>query len=120
MERGGTRWATARRGGTRLVATEAGCQLRIVCPDCEAAARPPPRTPRTTSPGLQGREVEPLLKLIGHQDREVRLLMVSLLQPISVHSELSPEAANLWMTCMRDSDGEVRHAFANNIGWMLR
>ena len=110
----------ARRGGTRLVASEAGCQLRIVCPDCEAAAGPPPKTPRTTSPGLQGREVEPLLKLIGHQDREVRLLMVSLLQPISVHSELSPEAANLWMTCMRDSDGEVRHAFANNIGWMLR
>ena len=60
------------------------------------------------------------LKLIGHQDKNVRMGLLSLLRPLALYSSMSKEAANLWMNYVSDEDEEVRHAFADNIGWMFK
>ena len=69
---------------------------------------------------VPSKEVESFLKLIGHQDRNVRISLLSLLKPLAYYSSISTEAADLWMNYVSDEDPEVRQAFAENIRWMFR
>ena len=133
----------ARRNSSRLV-TEAGGRLRLglVCQDFEGgrvmrcAARTPVKSDAARTPVKSGaartpvksasvknvpsKEVESFLKLIGHQDRNVRISLLSLLKPLAYYSSISSEAADLWMNYVSDEDPEVRQAFAENIRWMFR
>ena len=123
----------ARRNSSRLV-TEAGgrLSLSLVCQDFEGgrmmveektpvksdAARTPVKS--VSVKHVPSKEVESFLKLIGHQDRNVRISLLSLLKPLAYYSSISTEAADLWMNYVSDEDPEVRQAFAENIRWMFR
>ena len=93
-------------------------ELAVRCLDCS------PRPEDPTSPGLttslDSRELESLMRLVGHQDSRVRLAMVSIIPPAAAHCLLSQQATNLWMNSVSDSDKETRTTFANNVGLILR
>merc|ERR1719318_680940 len=80
-------------------------------------------TGRMRTPAKGGRvaskEVEPFLKLIGHQDPVVRHRLVSMLGPWCKHSTMSPAAASLWLTCVSDSEDKVRVAFSSSLSNIL-
>ena len=61
------------------------------------------------------KEVEPFLKMIGHQDPEVRYSIISLLESWSKHSTMSPDAASLWLTCVSDKEEKVRMSFSTSV-----
>ena len=105
------------------MAESGGPSLSLVCQDFDRGhARGTPRTPAKSSSvkSVRGEEVEAFLKLIGHRDKNVRMGLLSLLRPVAQYSSMSKEAADLWMNYVSDEDDEVRLAFAENIGWMLR
>lgn len=114
----------ARRNSSKLV-TDAGgrLSLSLVCQDFEGdrvryTARTPVKSASVKS--VRSEEVESFLKLIGHQDRNVRISLLSLLKPLAYYSSMSREAADLWMNYVSDEDPEIRQTFAENIKWMFR
>ena len=113
----------ARRTSSKLM-TEAGLtRVSLVCQHFDGGrARETLRTPVKSSSvkSVRSGEVVAFLKLIGHQDKNVRMGLLSLLRPLALYSSMSKEAANLWMNYVSDEDEEVRHAFADNIGWMFK
>jgi hypothetical protein len=80
-------------------------------------------TERMRTPAKGGRvaskDVEPFLKLIGHQDPLVRHRLVSTLSPWCKHSTMSPAAASMWLTCVSDSEDRVRVAFSSSLSYIL-
>ena len=114
----------ARRNSSKLVTDTGGrLSLSLVCQDFEGdrvrfTARTPVKSASVKT--VRSEEVESFLKLIGHQDRNVRLSLLSLLKPLAYYSSMSREAADLWMNYVSDEDPEIRQAFAENIRWMFR
>ena len=106
----------ARRNVSKLVRTNNDVvKFSLRCQDCHGGVKEA-RTPKKSS----AVDVDSFLKMIGHQDKEVRLSLVSLLQSVSKHSVLTPAAAELWINYVSDEDEEVRQAFAKNVQWIFR
>ena len=106
----------ARRNVSKLAVAKGECiKFTLLCQDCHGGVKDV-RTPSKSS----GVEVEPFLKMIGHQDKDVRLSLVSMLKSVSKHSVLSPAAAELWINYVSDGDEEVRREFAKNVQWIFR
>ena len=114
----------AKRAVTRLVVTDLSrysTGFRTQCQDCG------PRqddghgsAPVKSSSSVESSEVDPFLKLIGHEDPGIRLSLLSMLPSISSHSSMSPAAVDLWMSYLRDEDENVRCLFSRNIVHMIR
>jgi len=102
---------------SRIVIKEGSemCRTKLVpaCSLCDGW------TGRMRTPAKGGmvptKEVEPFLKMIGHQDPEVRYNIVSLLGSWSKHSTMSPDAASLWLTCVSDKEEKVRMSFSISV-----
>ena len=107
----------ARRTVTVLVSPTPGqLEFSVRCLDCSSST---PASPTTSSP-VSSRDLEDVLRLVGHQDNRVRLKLVQMIPAAAAHCVLSPEAVNLWLTSVSDEDEAVRFAFANRVGVILR
>lgn len=94
--------------------------FKLLCYDCnESQVAKVVRTPSKTVT-VDGSDLDPIMKLIGHQEKDVRMHLLSMLLPISRHSFLSSSAAELWITNVSDDDEEIRTFFSKNIVHMLR
>ena len=108
----------ARRTVTDLVCPAEGeLEFCVRCLDCSPS---PHDTLTSTSSTVASRDLEDLLRLVGHQDSRVRLNLVKMIPAAAAHCVLTPEAVNLWMTSVLDEDSKVRFAFAHRVGYIVR
>ena len=100
----------------RLSASEDGeLRLGLKCEDCEAELDSEAgQTPVSRT------ELDCLLRMMGYQDRSVRLALVRLLPRAAAHCDLSSEAVTVWMNCVSDPEQEVRFSLAENVHHILR
>ena len=84
----------ARRTVPWLVATAGGqLELRVRCLDCSPFSEDP--SPATATTSVASRELESVMRLVGHQDSTVRLAMVRIIPAAAAHCLLTQQAINL-------------------------
>ena len=99
------------KGEENICSTE----VSIVCSLCDVSRSKKVDIIHT----VDQKELEPFIKLIGHQDIAVRISLVSLISSWSIHSTISSDAASLWLTCVTDSEEKVRINFAANVQHLI-
>ena len=92
-------------------------EFSVRCLDCSPSSLD---SSTTSSTIVASKDLEDVLRLVGHQDNRIRLKLVMMIPSAAAHCVLTPEAVNLWMTSISDEDQAVRFAFANKVGVILR
>ena len=99
----------ARPGNIQLVSTGSDLEVRVEC-----------EVQHSASTETSNTELDSLLRLVSHEDSEVRLAMVRLLPVAAAHFLLTPEAVRIFMKTVTDPDPQVRFTFAANVHHIMR
>ena len=72
-----------------------GGQVEVICPRCDIAVFG--KKESSTVPMLSYQDVESLLKLVGHPDSDVKIPIISIIQPLSNHVGFTESLCALWL-----------------------